>query len=311
MPAKRAIILDFDKPSQSYRAVLWADVPAGNQIAYANPNAQSLYPNITPAELQSIRDGAVTEKIVSYQQPSGAMNLGNAQSWIQSQWSDFQSDVTAEVSWAQFGAYLDSGGAWQATTGVPMAKLKDNGNDVPSFLAITGTSAFGSNKLHFVLYNGAASATSQGLIVRVRMVIVQPVSTAVTGANSSDWTLRRRQGTTTPPSGTGGVTVAPMDSGQALPTTITAWNAPQVAPSGGTLTTFNTFLPSADEQALSTLNQPGMAALTGWAGQVVYKAADCRQTKPITLRPGEALEVLQGATAGTGNARVLVVFTVG
>lgn len=311
MPAKRAIILDFDKAQQAYRAVLWADVPAGNQIAYANPNAQSVYSNITTAELQAIRDGLVAEKIVSYQQPSGSMNLAQAQSWIQTQWTEFQNDVTAETPWAQFGSYMDNTNAWQGTTGVPMAKLKDNGNDVPSFLAITGTSAFGSNKLHFVLYNGAASATSQGLIVRVRMVLIQPVSTAVTGANSSDWTLRRRQGTTTPPSGTGGMTVSPMDSGQALPTTITAWNAPQVAPSGGTLTTFNTFLPSADEQALSTLNQPGMAAMSGWAGQVIYKASDCRQTKPITIRPGEALEILQGATAGTGNCRVLVVFTVG
>lgn len=313
MPAKRVIILDRAGPGlQAFRAALWADVPAGNQIAYANPSATSEYDNATPAELQAIRDGAVAEKVIQWSPPSGALAWNAAcQAALQAEWTAWQAEVTASAAWNDYGRFWD-GSAWQNTTGVPLCGLKDTTEGLPAFAALTPVSAFGASKLHLVLYNGASATTSQGLLARIRLVVILPGLAAVTGAASSPWNLSRRNAPTTNPSGTGGVTVGLFDSAQALPAGIGVWNAPQTAPAGGSLTTFLEFLPQPDEQKVSTADAPTLAALySGWGGQVVYRAADVWPARPLTIRPGQTLEVGQGATAGTGNCRVLCIFTVG
>lgn len=311
MPAKRVIILDRVPGNNSYRAVLWADVPAGNQIAYANPSAVSDYENASPTELQAIRNGQVAERPTEYIPPNGSPVLASAQAWLQSAWASFQAEITAQVSWADYGRFWD-GSAWQAPTGVPIRAVEQMEGLLPTFTVLTGVSGFAASKFHLVLYNGVSGTTGQSLVVKPRLVAVKPGQAAVTGAVSGTWTLRRRRSPTTPPSGSGGLTPVPHDSAQLLPAGIGCWNAPGTAPAGGTLETFNQFVPQADEQKLTTLDAPTASAVFGdWAGLVVYRQDAIKPARPIVLRAGEALELQQDGQGGTGNCQVLCVFTVG
>lgn len=308
MPAKRVILLSNEAGRQT--AVLWADVPAGNQVAYADPTAESAYTNITTAELQAIRDGVVAEKVVTYLEPTGAYSLTNAQTFFQAEQTTFQSLLTAEVPWANYGRYWD-GTAWNASPGVPMASVKESIDGLPTYIVMSGLSAFAANKFHLVVHNGASTVVGQSVRLKVRLVVVQPSPTVVTGVQSGVWTLRRREALTTPPSGTGGITIATADSGQALLPNVTAWNGPGVSPAGGTTVTLNQFTAPADEIALSTLNAPGMASILDWGGVTVWRSGGVSGIKPLVIRPNQTLEIQQDATGGTGNCRVLCIFTVG
>lgn len=178
-----------------------------------------------------------------------------------------------------------------------------------TFLALSPVSAFAANKVQFVLHNGNV----EGWEVRLLHVAVLPQATVVTGVAPSEWTLRRRTGTTTPPSGTGGITPALMDTQEpTLKAGITVWNAPQVAPAGGTLETFCAFIPQADELKLSTLDAPTMASLNAAQGMTIYSAAfDGLGATPLTLRQNQTLELVQSATGGTGNCRIRALFLIG
>lgn len=309
MPAKRIIILERDEFNQQYRAVLWADVPVPNQIAYSDPLANSEVVNITPPELQAIRDGQVAEKVVTWQ-PSGVFSLALAQSVFEGRWNQFQADISASTNWVDFGRFWNNSGVWQASTGVPLANLKYIPEGQPTFIGCTPVSAFAVNKFHFVLFNNAPIATSGGLVVRIRKIVVQPGIPAVVGAAPSPFTLVRRTGLTTPPSGAGSMVATLLDTAQAIPLGIGMWNAPAVSPSGGTTMLFNEFMPQADELKLSTLDAPTMASIQSFGGVTIYDANDLRPCCPLIVRPGQTLEVQQGATAGLGNCRIWCAFTI-
>ena len=310
MPAKRIIIgKRLSTTAMSYEYILWVDVPAGNQLAYRNPAAVSAYENVTPAELQALRDGTVAERSGAYKASLGTP-LATMQTTLEGHWTSFQNDVTAEIPWSEYGRYWSNVPAWNATTGVPWYWPQDADQSIPTFFALTPQSAFGANKFHFVLFNNAPVATSQGLILKVHLVVILPFTTAVTGVVPSIWTLRRRENPSTAPAG-GVVTPARADSGSLLPSQITCHNAPATSPAGGTLDIFNEFVPQADEQKLSTLDAPTITAGRNFGGQMIYNAAELLGTRPITLRPNQTLEVQQSATAGTGNCRVFCVFTIG
>ena len=315
MPTKRIIVLDrMAAGCQCCRAALWADVPVANRIAYANPRAKSLYKNASPAELQAIRDGLVAEKEVSWSPPSGAFTMAAAQTFFQAEWTAWQNEITALVAWDDYGRYWNDSSVWITTPGIPAVSHPDGDDEdkLPTFIGLTPVSAFGASKVQFVLYNGASLTTALNQIVKVRLVAIKPGTSAVTGAAPGPWTLRRRSGLSTPPSGTGSVAAVAMDSADVLPTTVTLWNAPQVAPAGGTLATINEFVPQADEQKLTTADAPTMSAiLNPWGGQIVYRSPEVVGGRPLVIRPGESLEVAQNATAGTGNAQVMCLFTVG
>lgn len=307
MPAKRIILLKRALPgAMSYRYVLWADVPSGNQLAYRNPLFTSTYENVSPAELQALRDGQVAEQTGVYKASNGT-SQATMETAIEGYWTAFQAEVTAETPWGLYGRYWSSAPAWNATTGVPWATTPLE-VEPASFLAQTPVSVYAANKYHLVLANAAVAATSQGFLVKVHLVVVQPQFTAVTGVAPTAWSLRRRNDFTTAPSG-GAVTAAPLDSAQALPSMVTIHNAPSTAPAGGTTIEFHSFIPQADEVKLSTLDQPGMLASQPWSGQTIFSAAGGRS--PIILRPSQTLEVVQSGTAGTGNCRVLVFFSIG
>ncbi len=293
---------------ESYRYLLRADVPPGNQMAYRNPTVDCSFDNASPAELQEVRDGLVAEKTGQFDFSGPIASL---QTYLEARWNEWQAEVTAEARWGDYGRHWTGGGSWIATAGVPMVACKETPEGLPSFLALTPVSAYGANKFHFVLYNGVNATLGQSVVVKVRLVVVLPGQVAVTGVVPSAWTLRRREGPTTPPSGTGVVPIGLLDSAYSSPTGIAAWNAPQTAPAGGTTTTINEFVPQADEAKLTTLDAPTFASIQDWGGQVIYRASDVAPARPLALRAGQVLEVQQSATAGTGNVRILCLFTVG
>lgn len=304
---KRIILLD--RVAGRMRYVLRADVPSGNQNAYANPSAVSAYENATPAELQEVRNGLIAERV-------GILDFDGAptasiQTYLQPLWQKFQDEINAQTAWAEYGRSWD-GTTWSASPGVPMQSAKEYINgDLPSFVALTPVSSFAANKFHLVLFNGAATTTGQCCVIKVRLVVLIPGLATVTGVAPSAFTLRRRSAPTTAPSGTGGIAIASTDSAHPLPTVVTAFSPPQTPPAGGSVAIYNEFVPQADEVKLSTADAPTMATLQVWGGQTIYRAADVYPARPLTIRAGETLEVQQSATGGTGNCRVLVVFTVG
>lgn len=308
MPTRRAILLRRTRADQyRYPYVLWADVPAGNQIAYRNPAATTAYENATPAELQAIRDGAVAEEVGEAVVDFGGVT--GVQALVDARWSAFQARVTAETLWDDYGRYADSAGAWQASPGVPMYAARELPDpNPPTYVAFTPVSGFAANKFHFVLHNNGG-ALGQALAVKVRLVVWQPGTTTVTGASGGLFTLRRRSAPTTPPSGSGSFAPVALDSAAPLPPAVACYSPPGVAPAGGTAGVVNEFTPQADELKLSTLDGPTMASLGEFGGQVVYR--QYLNSRPLVIRSGETLEIQQGATAGLGNGRALVLFTVG
>ena len=309
MPAKSCIALSRPKADMA-RFVLWADVPAGNQAAYVDPGATSAYENITPAELQAIRDGLVAEKVFEWLPSSGPLTWAAAAAAAVTEQAEWQAEVTAVAPWVDYGRFWN-GSTWSATTGVPMAGVKESAEGLPTFIVQTGVSAYAANKFHLVLYNGVATATGQSLVVKIRRLVWQPVPTVATGVLSGPWTAGRREGLTTAPAGTGGLTPTLMDSAQALPTGISAWGTPGTLPAGGTVRPVIAFVPQGDEIKVSTLDAPGRAALADFGGVTVYDAGALRSCRPLVIRPGQTFEVQQDGTAGTGNGRLICVFTVG
>jgi hypothetical protein len=192
-----------------------------------------------------------------------------------------------------------------------MANAQDKTEGLPCYIALTALSSFAANKFHLVLYNAASITIGQAFVIKVRLVAMLPGTSTVTGAAPSMWSLSRRGNPTTAPAG-GVISISTLDSAFAIPASITAHSAPTTAPAGGTVTIINQFIPQADEQKVTTADAPTLAALfSNWGGQVVYRSADVYPARPLVLRAGETLEVQQSATAGTGNCRVLCIFTIG
>ena len=311
MPAKRIILcgrVPF-QPKTIYRYALWADVPAGNQTAYINPQATSVYTAISATELDALRSGAVVERAGTIPASAGT-TLNTIEATLQTHWASFQNEITAETTWNDYGRYWN-GTAWTAGPASPLISCgESNDLGIATFHVIGPVTAYAANRFQFVLYNGAA-AGSAGLLVKVRLIAILPGLAAVTGVAPSAWTLRRREAPTTIPSG-GIATIGRADSAQALESGISAHVNPTTAPAGGTTTEFTNYVPQADEQKLSTLDAPTASTLHGdWGGVVIYRAASLPTCRPITIRQGQTLELQQSATAGTGNCRIRCVFTTG
>ena len=304
----QAIILDrLINVDTGYRVCLWAAVPAAYQANRRNPRATSANPFATPAELQAIRDGAVAERVVSY-----VANAGEAQGTIdaalEAMCTAYQTEVSNWNSMSLCGRRWNGSGAWVASAGIPTAAMSAAESGDPGFLILTPVLALTANRLHFVLSN-AMAATSQGIAARVRRLSWLPEQAAITGAAPSDLTIRRRVGATTMPAGGDlTATVLELDTAQLLPAGITVHTNPTTPPAGGAVKSANEFTPQADEQKLTTLDAPTMASLGEFGGVTLF---DSRPAGPLVLRPAQTLEVVQGATAGAGNGRLLCLFTAG
>lgn len=296
----RQIIL-LEKNGTKYQVAFWLTPPSALQPKLANPEARSSFRGASPSEVADLRSGAKYEVVRTL----SAAGLSQAQfdTTCQNTYTALQNELNTNPVWTDYGRSYD-GVSWASGTTPPVPMRSRDPDTFPTFFATTPMSAFGANKVHFVAYNGSTYHE-----VRILLVVVQPGTATVTGVAPSEWTLRRRLSATTLPSG-GAITSVPVYSIDTLPSGITFYSAPTTTPAGGTLQTFVNFMAQADEIKLSSLDGPTFASLQPFAGAPVYDASRFRPAMPLILRPGEILEIVQSATAGTGNARVLCVFAV-
>lgn len=203
-------------------------------------------------------------------------------------------------------------------TGGDLIKSRDDGTrkiqiveigSVPTFWTLTGALTFTASRFQFVLYNNNATN-----VVEIRRIVyLMPSTAAVTGAASGPWTLRRRVGPTTDPTGTGGISIFGMDNNDSLPSSITAFVNPGTPQAGGTTQDFSTFTPPCDEvkPAGTTIDPSTQAASYDFCGMTLYDHTQFgNNAKPMLLRQDQVLEIQQNATAGTGNSpQILCVFS--
>ena len=118
MPAKRIIILDNrtqtnigTEAPKTYRAALWADVPAARQPFYVT-TASSAWTGASGADTAAIQTGAVAERVVTASLPFN-VTLLQAQAVLQQMWTDYQAEITAANPWNRYGSFWD-GATWTA-----------------------------------------------------------------------------------------------------------------------------------------------------------------------------------------------------
>jgi hypothetical protein len=114
LPTKRIIILDFDRPG-TVHFVMRADVPPGQEGAYARSDYTSIVGDPVDPDLTAIRNGTVTERIeqaefdpVGGEAPTAFRD--RVQAGLEAAWAAFQADVTARQPRRFFGRW------WGGTT---------------------------------------------------------------------------------------------------------------------------------------------------------------------------------------------------
>jgi hypothetical protein len=110
--AKQIIILDrVNEPSDmNFRYVMWAAVPTGRNVAYANPDATSAYKGADATELAAIQDGSVVERQELASFPIGTP-MATIQQYLITQFNAFQNHITNRNPTVRYGTFYD-GTAW-------------------------------------------------------------------------------------------------------------------------------------------------------------------------------------------------------
>lgn len=119
MASRRIVVLE--KPDRqdpnTFRYVLWADVPAARQVFYITGVASSLWKNASASDNAAIATGLVTERVGTVTVTAGA-TIGEVQAILQARWTSFQADVTNINQWNRYGSSWTSNGATWILTGV-------------------------------------------------------------------------------------------------------------------------------------------------------------------------------------------------
>src|SRR3990167_2287021 len=295
-------IIQLGRSGDHISFALWASVPSGQEPRYRSRSSRSAYLGISATDLSALQNGIVAETVGQM----SIVGLSQAQidAALQSLWQQYQTRITDGAEWAEYGRLWD-GTTWTAGGPALVPPLTEQADeDLPTFFALSPSSGFAANRFHLVLWNATTF-----YLVRVRFLVLLPQQSAVTGVASSAWTLRRRRTPTTVPAG-GLITPISADSMIMLPPGLTIHAIPTTAPGGGTAQDILTFVPQADEQKLSPLDGPTFASLQPFGGMALWSAASMKPAVPLVIRPQETLEVQQSATAGTGNVKLFMVFSV-
>jgi len=117
MPRFNVIVLDqtADDPN-TYRFIMWADVPAARQSRYAFNSTStnvSAWTSASTADSDAIKSGAVAEKMVTQRVTAGA-TLAAIEASLQAQWTAYQATVTSYNPWQRYGSTWD-GTTWVVT----------------------------------------------------------------------------------------------------------------------------------------------------------------------------------------------------
>jgi len=111
--ATRIVILEKIE-AQRWRYVMWADVPAGRESHYADPNKKSAYKDISASDLTKIQAGTIVEAvdIVAVAPGSGITVVEAA---LQDSFAAYQSSVTSGNPWIRYGSIWDDVAGWTLT----------------------------------------------------------------------------------------------------------------------------------------------------------------------------------------------------
>ena len=109
--AKQIIILDHLGPGR-FRFALWAAVPAGRQVFYAQAGKVSAWTGASLVENQALALGQVAEFVDTTAFTPGT-SLAQVQTGLQQQWQDFQAEISAANRWVRYGSFWD-GTTWTA-----------------------------------------------------------------------------------------------------------------------------------------------------------------------------------------------------
>jgi hypothetical protein len=105
--AKKIIILERIEPSDvSFRFVLWATVPTGRAIAYADPTTTSQFKSATPEELAALQAGEVVERADTGTYPSGTTQA-EIEADLVVRFNAFQAEIDAANPTVRYGTFFD------------------------------------------------------------------------------------------------------------------------------------------------------------------------------------------------------------
>jgi hypothetical protein len=111
MPRLNVIVLDQHPDDlNTYRVVLWADVPAARQSHYANASATSAWSGATGADNTNLQNGSVVESVVTQRIPAGS-TLPQIEGFLQNLWQQYQTFITNNNLWQRYGSTWD-GAIW-------------------------------------------------------------------------------------------------------------------------------------------------------------------------------------------------------
>jgi len=109
MPRLNVILLD-KLDEDTYRYVLWADVPVARQSFYADTNKSSVWKDATAQDDANLQGGSVVEKLDSVHMPHNH-TLVQLETELQTRWGFYQSSVTANNPWSVYGTQWN-GALW-------------------------------------------------------------------------------------------------------------------------------------------------------------------------------------------------------
>jgi hypothetical protein len=111
VPSKLVIVLESPR-ANSYRYVLWADVPAARQSMYAQVGKVSAWKNASTADNAALAAGSVVESVDQFDVAPGT-TLASVQATLQAAQVAYQASITAANPWNRYGTFFD-GTSWTA-----------------------------------------------------------------------------------------------------------------------------------------------------------------------------------------------------
>lgn len=113
MPRLNIIVLERisdDSATDSYKYIMWADVPASRQIHYASSAKVSAWANASSQDNANLQSGSIAELSEIQRVPIG-WTLGQIETVLQNKWTTYQSYITSHNPWQRYGTTWD-GSTW-------------------------------------------------------------------------------------------------------------------------------------------------------------------------------------------------------
>jgi hypothetical protein len=108
----KIIVLDSPKNEQNaFNVAMWADVPAGREAFFANPNATSAWTGANAGDKAALVAGTVVERVTKISRSQGG-TLAQMQADAITAQQVFQAEISTNL-WTRYGSTYD-GTTWVA-----------------------------------------------------------------------------------------------------------------------------------------------------------------------------------------------------